>query len=81
MIFQWSKTRSNGFEEVTEGICLGRLGEAPRGTNGFGYDPLFVPDGFSKTYAELTAEEKNTISHRSKSLAAMRETLLTRLKR
>ena len=71
---------SNGFEKVTEGICLGHLGEVPRGTNGFGYDPLFLPDGFSKTYAELTAEEKNTISHRSKSLAAMKETLLTRLK-
>ena len=41
--------------EVTEGICPGRLAESPRGTNGFGYDPIFIPDGFSRTYAELTS--------------------------
>jgi len=39
-------------EIVTEGICPGRLGESPRGTNGFGYDPIFIPDGFERTYAE-----------------------------
>jgi XTP/dITP diphosphohydrolase len=61
----------NGRHELTEGICDGNLAEAPRGSNGFGYDPLFVPDGFSKTYAELTHEEKNAISHRSRSLRAM----------
>ena len=63
--------------ELTEGICPGRLGEAPRGTNGFGYDPIFLPDGFDRTYAELTAEEKNHISHRSRAFAQMR-TLLRR---
>lgn len=68
------------FEEVTEGICRGHLAEAPKGANGFGYDPIFVADGFSKTYAELTAEEKNSISHRSKSLAGMKEHLLMHLK-
>lgn len=61
--------------DVTEGICLGRLVEAPSGTNGFGYDPIFVPDGFTRTYAELSAEEKNQISHRSKALAGMKEVL------
>lgn len=61
--------------EVTEGICPGRLAELPSGTNGFGYDPIFIPDGFSRTYAELTAEEKNLISHRARALAAMREVL------
>jgi len=61
--------------EVTEGICPGRLAELPRGTNGFGYDPIFIPDGFSRTYAELTSEEKNQISHRARALAAMREVL------
>jgi len=61
----------DGMEEVTEGICPGALGEAPRGTNGFGYDPIFIPDGFDKTYAELTAEEKNLISHRARSFAKM----------
>jgi XTP/dITP diphosphohydrolase len=61
--------------EVAEGICPGTLEESPRGTNGFGYDPIFRPDGFSRTYAELTAEEKNTISHRAKALAKMKEVL------
>ena len=61
--------------EVTEGICPGTLAESPRGTNGFGYDPIFRPDGFSRTYAELTSEEKNQISHRARALAAMREVL------
>lgn len=64
--------------EVTEGICPGKLGESPRGTNGFGYDPIFIPDRFSRTYAELTAEEKNKISHRARALAGMREILQRR---
>ena len=64
--------------EVTEGICPGRLAESPRGTNGFGYDPIFIPDGFSRTYAELTFEEKNKISHRAKALEKMREILRQR---
>lgn len=58
--------------DVTEGVCPGSLAEFPRGSNGFGYDPIFIPDGFTRTYAELTAEEKNRISHRSRALAAMR---------
>jgi XTP/dITP diphosphohydrolase len=61
--------------ETTEGICSGMLAESPRGTNGFGYDPIFLPDGFSRTYAELTAAEKNTISHRAKALATMKDVL------
>ncbi len=67
-----------GSEEVTVGICPGNVAEKPRGTNGFGYDPIFVPDGFDKTYAELTAEQKNTISHRAQSLARMKKILLTK---
>lgn len=67
-----------GFHELTEGTCMGTLGESPRGTNGFGYDPLFIPDGMAKTYAELTAEQKNDISHRAKSLRAMIEVLQKR---
>jgi len=61
--------------EAAEGICPGMLAESPRGTNGFGYDPIFIPDGFSRTYAELTAEEKNKISHRAKALAKMKDIL------
>jgi XTP/dITP diphosphohydrolase len=66
-------------EEMTEGICSGMLGETPHGTNGFGYDPIFIPAGFTKTYAELTAEEKNLISHRAQSLAKMKEVLKVKL--
>ena len=58
-------------ETWTEGICPGRLGETPIGTNGFGYDPIFIPDGYQKTYAQLTDEEKNRISHRARSFAKM----------
>ncbi|MEX1138088.1 MAG: RdgB/HAM1 family non-canonical purine NTP pyrophosphatase [Bacteroidota bacterium] len=64
-----------GYEELTEGICTGVLAETPRGTNGFGYDPLFLPDGMKVTYAELSDSEKNTISHRAKSLATMKPLL------
>ena len=69
----------DGIKDVTEGICPGVLGETPRGTNGFGYDPIFIPDGFEKTYAELTAEEKNSISHRARSFAKMVGVLTSKL--
>jgi XTP/dITP diphosphohydrolase len=69
----------NRMEETTEGICPGTLGETPRGTNGFGYDPIFIPDGFTKSYAELTAEEKNLISHRARSFAKMVKVLRSKL--
>jgi XTP/dITP diphosphohydrolase len=61
-----------GIEIAREGICPGSLGEHPIGSNGFGYDPVFIPAGFLKTYAQLTAEEKNRISHRSKAFDNMR---------
>jgi XTP/dITP diphosphohydrolase len=64
-----------GMQRTTEGICTGKLAEYPRGTNGFGYDPIFVPDGFSRTYAELVIGEKNRISHRSKAFLRMVEVL------
>lgn len=50
---------------VSGGVCDGAITEAPRGTNGFGYDPIFLPEGFDRTFAELTAEVKNEISHRA----------------
>jgi XTP/dITP diphosphohydrolase len=65
-------------EELTFGVCPGRLAEVPRGTNGFGYDPIFLPDGFERTYAELTSEEKNRISHRSRAFEGMRQVLFRR---
>jgi XTP/dITP diphosphohydrolase len=57
------------------GECEGRIGREERGGGGFGYDPLFTPLGCEKTFAELSAEEKNKISHRAKALAALRERL------
>lgn len=53
----------------------GRLVREPRGTNGFGYDPAFVPDGFDVTTAEMSAEEKDAISHRGQAVRAMAEVL------
>lgn len=55
-------------EHVFEGICPGVLDFAERGENGFGYDPIFVPDGFAKTSAEMSESEKNRISHRGKAI-------------
>lgn len=51
-----------------EGIIHGRITHERRGTLGFGYDPIFIPDGYSLTFAEMSAEEKNKISHRAKAL-------------
>lgn len=57
-----------GKAEDIEGICSGKIIEVERGANGFGYDSIFVPDGFDKTFAEMTAEEKNRLSHRGKAV-------------
>jgi len=64
-----------GFEHTVEGIVEGIIIEEPRGDQGFGYDPLFVPDGSSKTYAEMTMEEKNSLSHRARALEKAVEVL------
>ena len=61
--------------ELFEGACEGRIGFAPRGQAGFGYDPLFVPDGFSQTFAELAGEIKNRLSHRALALAKLKDWL------
>ena len=68
-----------GFEEIASGTCPGVLTETPRGSNGFGYDPIFQPDGFTRTYAELTQDEKNRISHRSRAFAVLHDILKRRL--
>ena len=60
---------------VCEGICNGTITFAPRGDGGFGYDPLFVPDGFTQTFAELPDSIKNRISHRARALLKTREFL------
>ena len=63
----------DGTERTVEGHCPGVILCAQRGAGGFGYDPLFVPDGFTKTFAELSAEEKNAISHRGRALAQVKK--------
>jgi len=64
---------------VTEGFCDGSICESPRGESGFGYDPIFVPEGYAQTFAELPEEVKNQISHRGKALQAMRDFLLSNM--
>jgi len=54
-----------------KGIVEGRVADRPRGLHGFGYDPIFVPRGFEKTFAELPAKVKNRISHRAKAIRAL----------
>jgi XTP/dITP diphosphohydrolase len=60
-----------------EGICKGQILNNMQGENGFGYDPIFVPDGASKSFANMTMEEKNTYSHRKKAVTQLFEFLGT----
>lgn len=53
---------------TARGECLGKINHTPQGNDGFGYDPLFIPDGFDKTFAELGEEVKNSLSHRGNAL-------------
>jgi XTP/dITP diphosphohydrolase len=56
---------------VVTGQVEGRLIRAPRGSGGFGYDPIFLPEGFDQTTAEMTAEAKDAISHRGRAFRAL----------
>jgi XTP/dITP diphosphohydrolase len=58
--------------ELFDGTCEGRIGFEPRGGGGFGYDPLFIPAGHSRTFGELEEEAKNRLSHRGRALALLR---------
>lgn len=62
----------NGPALTYEGRCEGTIAEFPKGTNGFGYDPIFFYPPLKKTFAELTREEKNRVSHRGKALAELK---------
>lgn len=66
---------ADGEKIVARGEVKGKIGYELKGENGFGYDPLFIVDGLGKTYAELSAEEKNKLSHRAKALEILREKL------
>jgi len=62
-----------GEEEILfEGIVNGVITEAPCGNNGFGYDPIFIPDGYAVTFAEMSAAEKNEISHRAMAIEKLK---------
>ena len=65
----------DGGEITARGECEGSIIRAPRGESGFGYDPVFVPEGFGETFAELGPEIKNGISHRARALRAFGEEL------
>ena len=57
-----------GIEKQFEGICKGHIALQPSGENGFGYDPVFIPEGSAKTFAEMSTTEKNEYSHRRKAV-------------
>ena len=65
--------RPDGFEWTTEGVCEGRITCEPRGNRGFGYDPVFYYETLGKTFAELSREEKNGVSHRGRALRAFKD--------
>lgn len=65
----------SGEEHVVEGTCEGRIAPGPRGAGGFGYDPIFVPAGDGRTFAEISAAEKDVVSHRGKAARALRDLL------
>lgn len=67
--------------KTVRGECVGRIGYLPKGANGFGYDPIFIPKGSPKTYAEMTSEAKNSISHRGKALRKAKKVIQTYLKK
>ena len=58
----------DGKEKLFEGVVEGKITKEKRGDGGFGYDPVFVPDGFGKTFAEMNSDEKNRISHRGRAV-------------
>ena len=61
----------DGQEHLFEGIVRGKIATQQAGAKGFGYDPIFIPDGYNRTFAEMTAAEKNAISHRGQAVAKL----------
>ena len=67
---------ADGREYVRQGALSGQITERPAGGGGFGYDPLFIPDGYMRTLAQMTMEEKNRISHRRQAIELIKEVLV-----
>ena len=61
-------TEAGDVISLSTGTCEGQIAESPKGTSGFGYDPIFIPQGFRRTFAELSTDVKNQISHRGRAL-------------
>lgn len=61
----------NGKEYLFEGVCNGTISKSPRGKGGFGYDPIFIPDGENRTFAEMSLTEKASLSHRGMAMAKL----------
>jgi XTP/dITP diphosphohydrolase len=68
-----------GVEVVFQGRVEGIIGDQPRGRSGFGYDPVFLPEGHERTFAEMSAEEKDSMSHRGRAMERFRQYLATRV--
>ncbi len=62
---------------LVEGIVNGTIATSPSGSDGFGYDPVFIPEGSDRSFAQMSAEEKNAISHRGRAMKKLIEILLT----
>lgn len=69
----------NGAEFLSEGVLEGQIAQAPKGTEGFGYDPVFIPEGYAQTLAEIGPEIKNRISHRRRALEGIKTQLVALL--
>lgn len=67
----------DGEEHLFEGIVEGHIAQCASGSEGFGYDPLFIPEGSAKTYAEMTPAEKNALSHRGRAVRKLAEFCIT----
>jgi XTP/dITP diphosphohydrolase len=65
----------DGRVRTVRGVCSGMIACEPKGKGGFGYDPLFIPEGYAQSFAELAAEEKNRISHRGRALQQLQRLL------
>ena len=67
----------NDKEYLFDGICKGQIITEQKGLQGFGYDPVFIPDGATKTFAEMTMDEKNSYSHRKKAISKLIDFLMS----